>query len=527
MHSSSHFLFADKLRLQAVSPSRNLSFFYLFFFLIPTFFINFAAVLKMVLSKSSSDALLSKIRDGLAMTGSEKLNLIVALSMPSILAQITSVLMFYIDASMVGSLGAEASASIGIVEPATWLFGSLVSACSMGFYVQAAHFIGAKDFAQARRVMQHGYIFGLAVALILMTVGIVIASPLPRLLGGGADIQGDATTYFLILSMAAPIHLIENLSSQMLKVSGDMRHPSVIAVAMCFADVFFNFLFIFPTREITLFALHIKVFGFGLGVAGAAIGTLLAYLFACVPLVYYAVFKSKILAWRLSKGPFRWNAEYITSAVKLGAPMALQYLLMNGAQIVSTMIVAPLGNFAIAANSFAVTAESLCYMPGYGIGDAATTLVGQSVGARRKDICKSFAHMTVILGMIVMAFMGLLMYIFAPEMIGILSPVPEIRALGTQVLRIEAFAEPFFAASIVAYSVCIGAGDTAVPSFINLGSMWFVRLTLAAALAPVYGLPGVWFAMATELTVRGILFLIRLLRGKWMRKIEDPIRTAE
>ena len=132
----------------------------------------------MVLSKSSSDALLSKIRDGLAMTGSEKLNLIVALSMPSILAQITSVLMFYIDASMVGSLGAEASASIGIVEPATWLFGSLVSACSMGFYVQAAHFIGAKDFAQARRVMQHGYIFGLAVALILMTVGIVIASPL-------------------------------------------------------------------------------------------------------------------------------------------------------------------------------------------------------------------------------------------------------------------------------------------------------------------------------------------------------------
>ena len=316
----------------------------------------------MVLSKSSSDALLSKIRDGLAMTGSEKLNLIVALSMPSILAQITSVLMFYIDASMVGSLGAEASASIGIVEPATWLFGSLVSACSMGFYVQAAHFIGAKDFAQARRVMQHGYIFGLVVALILMTVGIFIASPLPRLLGGGADIQSDATTYFLILSAAAPIHLIENLSSQMLKVSGDMRHPSVIAVAMCFADVFFNFLFIFPTREITLFALHIKVFGFGLGVAGAAIGTLLAYLFACVPLLYYAIFKSKILAWRLSKGPFRWNAEYITSAVKLGAPMALQYLLMNGAQIVSTMIVAPLGNFAIAANSFAVTAESLCYI---------------------------------------------------------------------------------------------------------------------------------------------------------------------
>lgn len=476
----------------------------------------------MVFSKSESDALLSKIRDGLQMTRSEKLNLIVALSIPSILAQVTSVLMFYIDASMVGSLGAEASASIGLVEPATWLFGSLVSATAMGFYVQAAHFIGAKDFGQARSVMRHGYIFGLAISLVLMAIAATIASPLPRWLGGGADIQHDASIYFLIYSAAVPIHLIENLSSQMLKVSGDMRHPSFIAVAMCFADVIFNFIFIFPTREITILGTHLTVFGFGLGVAGAAIGTLLAILSAAIPLVYFAVFKSSILAWKFDKQRFKWNWEYISSAVKLGAPMALQYLLMNGAQIISTMIVAPLGNFAIAANSFAVTAESLCYMPGYGIGDAATTLVGQSVGARRKDVCQSFARMAVGIGMAVMAFMGLLMYIFAPEMIGILSPVPEIRVLGTQVLRIEAFAEPFFAASIVTYSVCIGAGDTAIPSFINLGSMWFVRLTLAATLAPIYGLPGVWFAMATELTIRGIMFLIRLFRGKWMKKIDQP-----
>ena len=164
--------------------------------------------------------------------------------------------------------------------------------------------------------------------------------------------------------------------------------------------------------------------------------------------------------------------------------MAFQYLLMNGAQVVSTTIVAPLGNIAIAANSFAITAESLCYMPGYGIGDAATTLIGQSVGARRADLCRSFAKMTVTTGMIVMALMGVVMYVFAPEMIGLLSPVDEIRTLGTEVLRIEAFAEPFFAAAIVSYSVCVGAGDTLRPSLINLGSMWFVRLTLAAAMAP-------------------------------------------
>ena len=194
---------------------------------------------------------------------------------------------------------------------------------------------------------------------------------------------------------------------------------------------------------------------------------------------------------------------------------------MSGAQIVSTLIVAPLGNIAIAANSFAITAESLCYMPGYGIGDAATTLVGQTYGAARKDLCTSFARMTVGLGMLVMAFMGAVMYVFAPEMIGLLSPVEAIRTLGTTVLRIEAFAEPFFAASIVVYSICVGAGDTLRPAIMNLISMWCVRLTLAAWLARDYGLKGVWTAMAIELTFRGSLFLYRLFRGNWLKGLAE------
>ena len=317
------------------------------------------------------------------MTMGEKLNLIVQLSIPSILAQVTTVMMFYIDASMVGSLGAAASASIGLVEPATWLFGSLVAAGGMGFSVQAAHFIGANDFEKARAVMRHGYIFGLAFSFILMAVAALLATPLPRWLGGGADIQHDASIYFLIFSFAVPVHLVEYLSAAMLKVSGDMRHPSLISVLMCLMDVVFNFILIFPTRPLTVLGFQFEMFGFGLGVKGAAIGTLLSFVVAAIPLIYFAIFRSPILAWKLDTKCFVWVWDYIVHAVKIGAPMAMQYLLMNGAQVVSTMIVAPLGNFAIAANSFAVTAESLCYMPGYGIAEAATTLVGQSVGAKR------------------------------------------------------------------------------------------------------------------------------------------------
>ena len=446
------------------------------------------------------------------MSRNEKFNLIIQLSIPSILAQVTTVLMFYIDAGMVGSLGAEPSAAIGLVEPATWLIFSLVSAVTMGFSVQVAHFIGANDFPKARAVMRHGYVFGLCFSLLMLLIAFLIGPRLPIWLSGGADIQHDAMVYFLIFSCITPFHLIEYMSGAMLKVAGDMRRPSMMAILMCVLDVIFNYFLIFPTRTISLFGIELTMPGFGAGVAGAALGSLLAFVCVALPLAYYAIFRSPILAWKQDIERFSWRWQYIWNALKISAPMGLQYLLMNGAQLVSTMIVAPLGNVAIAAHSFAITAESLCYMPGYGISEAATTLVGQSVGADRRDLHRSFAWMTVFLGMIVMAFMGVVMYIFAPEMIGLLSPVTAIQDLGTSVLRIEAFAEPFFAAAIVAYSVCVGAGDTLKPSMINLGSMWLIRLTLAYCLASQYGLRGVWFAMAVELSLRGMMFIFYLFK---------------
>ena len=302
-----------------------------------------------------------------------------------------------------------------------------------------------------------------------------------------------------------------HLMADMLKSSGDMRTPSFLSIMMCCLDVAFNYLFIY--------ILH-------LGVTGAALGTMCAYVVTVVPMARQAMWKSHILALRLDTVRFVWVWDYIRNALKISLPVAVQSVLMSGAQVVSTRIVAPLGNVAIAANSFAITAESLCYMPGYGIGDAASTLVGQTFGAGRRALCRSFAHMTIGTGMAVMAFMGLVMYVFAPEMIGFLSPVDDIRRLGTEVLRIEAFAEPFFAASIVSYSVCVGAGDTVRPAAMNLASMWCVRLTLAWALAQSYGLRGVWIAMAIELTFRGIIFLLRIARGGWLAAL-SPKSSAE
>lgn len=477
-----------------------------------------------MLSKAKTEFLLGKIRSGEDMTRGEMLNLIGLLSIPSILAQITNVMMFFIDQAMVGSLGAEAPAAIGLVESTIWLFGGLAGAASMGFSVQTAHFIGANDLTRAREVVRHSLLCCMAFALIMSATAAVISPRLPYWLGGGSDIAGDAATYFLIFAFAIPFMQLNNLASAMLKCEGNMRVSSMMSVTLCVMDMILNFLFIFPTRTVTLAGISLTLPGAGLGVAGAALGTAVAYVVCSLVQSWHAFCRSKLLAIRREAEPFRFVGSYLSGAVKISVPIALQSVLMGGAQIVSTIIVAPLGNLAIAANTFAITAESLCYMPGYGIGEAATTLVGQSIGAMRANLCRSFARMTVCSGMVVMALMGVVMYVSAPELMALMTPVEAIRQLGTSCLRIEAFAEPFFAASIVAYSVCVGAGDTLRPAVMNLCSMWFVRLTLAAALARSYGLQGVWFAMAVELTFRGSIFLVHLIRGRWMKAVASGTR---
>ena len=296
---------------------------------------------------------------------------------------------------------------------------------------------------------------------------------------------------------------------------------------MCVLDVVFNFFFIFPSRDIQLWNLTLSVPGAGWGVVGAALGTGAAECIASSILIWYLWTRSSQLRLVGSQGSFRPQAATLKHALRIGLPMGLEHLVICGAQIMTTVIVAPLGVIAIAANSFSITAESLCYMPGYGIADAATTLVGQSMGAGRRCLTRSFAYITVGMGMLVMGVMGWLMYVAAPQIIGLMTPVEEIRRLGVEILRIEAYAEPMFAASIVAYGVFVGATDTLVPCLMNFFSIWAVRLSLAFLLAPRYGLKGVWIAMCVELCFRGAIFLIRLVRGRWMKLLQTaPLKRC-
>lgn len=462
----------------------------------------------------------------------ELARLVVVLSLPTVVAEVCNTAMEYIDTAMVGSLGAQASASIGLVASSTWLVGGLCTGASVGFTVQIAQLVGARREAEARNVLRQGLVVLLAFSLLLAAAGAAVSGPLPRWLGGDPAIAADASRYFLVFALALPFAQAMRLCVGALQCAGDMRTPSMLNVLMCALDVAFNFFLIFPTRPAAVGGLALTVPGAGLGVTGAALGTALAEAVTAALLLFATCVRSEKLALVGRRGApgaagggasgsaesWRLDPRRLVTAAKVAFPVCLERVVTSGAQIVSTAIVAPLGTVAVAAHSLAITAEGLCYMPGYGVGAAATTLVGQAFGAGRRDLARRLANLCVALGMAIMACTGALMYVLAPAVFALFTPDEGVRELGCAVLRIELFAEPLFAASIVAMGALRGAGDTLVPTLLNIGCMWCVRIVLALVLVPSMGLYGVWVAMLCDLCVRGALFLVRLWRGKWLER---------
>ena len=182
------------------------------------------------------------------MSTGQQLRLTLMLSVPAVLAQLSSIVMQYIDAAMVGSLGAGPSASIGLVSTSTWLFSGICSAVAIGFSVQVAHAIGAGDMTNARAVLRQAILSVSVFGLLWGAAGVSVSGALPHWLGGDESICHDSSGYFRIYSAFLPVFQIYVLSSGMLRCSGNMRIPSMMSVLMCLLDVVFNFFLIFPTR---------------------------------------------------------------------------------------------------------------------------------------------------------------------------------------------------------------------------------------------------------------------------------------
>ena len=423
---------------------------------------------------------IKQIQNGGHMTLRQQIALTASLSAPAIIAQLSTILMQYIDASMVGRLGASESASVGLMNSSLWLFWGVCSMVTMGFSVQVAHRLGARDGSGARAVLRQGIVACAVAGALVAAIGVAVAPFLPRWLGGDESIAGGATVYFVTFVAALPILTMNYLAGGVLRAAGNMKVPGLLNVCMCILDVVFNFFLIFPAREMDIAGVSVWVPGAGLGIRGAAIGTVAAECVIAAVMMYWLVRRQPDMCLRGEEARKSYvpTRTVLSRAVRIGSPMAVGHAI---------------------------------------IGEAATTLCGQSYGAGRYDLVKRFAWLTTILGMAVMTVMAVIMFFCARPMMDVMTPVAAIAERGAGILRIEAFAEPMYAASIVAYGAFVGVGDTLLPAVMNFGSIWLVRIPLAALMAPTMGLRGVWIAMCIELVFRGLIFLWRLVSGRWLK----------
>lgn len=439
-----------------------------------------------------------------------------SLAWPAIIENLSVSLVIFIDSAMVGSLGALATAAVGINASPSWLMGGLVMSLGVAGTALSARMTGAGEKEGLTQVAQHTLAGGLVMSLLLMAFAIFGAPLIPRWLNADPAIHQDAAAYLRLVGTAAIPNYMGAISAALLRGAGNTKAPMRATLLSHLVNITFNFLLIFPSRHVSLMGLAVFIPGAGLGVRGAAIATALSFL-ASGSYLLYSLFRPAS-GFGLLGGPrFRPSRDMYRRLLRISVPTALERVSINLGQIVFTGMVASLGTVALAAHHLTITIESLGYMPGFGFGVAAATLVGQALGAKEPAAARDYGLRAIGFGTLLMSGMGVLMFFLADWLIALFTPDMQVRRIGAMLIRIVAFEQPFSALSIVVPGALRGAGDTTTPFYIALGSMWGVRIVLAYVLGTMLnlGVQGIWLAMLADLAVRGLLLMYRFLKGSW------------
>jgi len=440
------------------------------------------------------------------------------LAWPAILEQVLQVSVTYVDSAMVGSLGAAATAAVSVPTSTIWLVNGWMNAFAIGYAVLMARNIGARRFERAKMISRQALVMALIFGAILSVSFALIAQALPAWIGAEEHVQELARDYYTVIALAYLPNLLMVTIGSLMRLSGDTRTPLALNTLNNVLNIILNTFLIFGEVHLGPVTIH----GLDMGVKGAAIATSLAVTITAILLFIIWLTKSSAIQLELNQS-FALNKEIQANAFRLGLPVALERSTLSFGQIVLIKIVGSLGTTALAAHFLANTAEAMTYLPASGVSTAATTLVAQSLGRGDKALAKRFGNVTTLLGTVLMTTMGVVLYFTAPFLMGFFTRDQNVIALGTTILRIEAFVEPAFGLSMLVFGVFRGSGDTRRPFYISIAGMWVVRLPLALFMVRCtsLGLVGIWISMASDLLLRGIIGLVMFLRYGWLESSSD------
>lgn len=443
--------------------------------------------------------------------------MIVHLAWPAILEQLFQSIVGYADTAMVGQLGAQASATVGLTTTVVWLVCAPMWAMSVGIVACISRAMGAGEEEKVKTAVSQAIIISLVLGAVLLALTLLASPALPALLGADPEIRRAASWYFAIICMPMLFRVASVMFGGVLRGIGEMKQPMLINAAMNLLNILLNFILIYDTGSFNVAGIRLPFWGAGLGVYGAAIATAISFVFGGT-MMFVSVMKNPLVRPRKL---LVYDRLVMRQCVHVGIPVMMERVTASLGQVVFSALVTSLGTVALATHSIALTAEQLFYMFGYGMQAAAATLAGNALGEGNR---RKLDHMSVtvtIMTVILMTLSGIVLFLMADKMMAIFTPDPEVIAGGAVVLRIVAVSEPMFGLRIILEGLFNGVGQTKQPFIDSVFSMWAVRVLSTAVCVHVLnlGLNAVWCCMVADNITCAVLLAYQYYWGKWKEKL--------
>jgi len=429
---------------------------------------------------------------------------VLRLALPATAEQMLAMMVGIVDTYLVGHLGAASLAAVGLAAQWTMLATTLFGSIATGSTALIARFVGAQEENQANQVVRQSVLLGLLVGAATTLLGVSLSQPALRLLGAQSDVALMGSSYLRLVSCVFLFSTLTFLGNACLRGAGDTRTPMVVmavvnVVNIVVAWTFINGSFGFP---------RLGVVGSALGAAsGATVGGIL---------VTATLLRGRGIL-RLRLGHLRFDWGLIRRILNVGLPTGIEQLFFRTGFMVFARILSGLGTFAYAANQVAINGWSLSFMPGFGFAVAATTLVGQSLGAGRSDLAERRGYTTYWMGALIMTAAGLAFLIFPRSIVAFFTNDAQVIALATRPLQMVGWIQPVSAAAMIFSGALRGAGDTRYPMVATILAIWVVRLPLAYLLSHTFGwgLQGAWVGIVVDVSVRAAFNYLRFRGGRW------------
>jgi putative MATE family efflux protein len=422
------------------------------------------------------------------------LPVILALAWPTMLEQLMQTAVQYVDTAMVGTLGTQATAAVGSTTTVNWLVNSTISAVGVGFLAYISQACGAGRQDQAKRAASQAALAVLVLGLFFTVVTLSLSSYVPVWMQVDPAIQKLSGTYFFILYAPMLFRTATIIFGTALRAVGDTKTPMITGIWVNLINVILNALLIFPSGTISLFGVQFVTFGAGLGVVGAALASAIAFCVGGIIITIKFLRHPVISPIGYSMKP---DMDVLRPCLEVAIPNCLQRFATSFGYVVFAAMINYLGDVATAAHSIANTVESAFYIPGYGMQTAAATLAGNAWGARDKDRIRDLTRMILPIEVGLMILSGGLLFIFAPQMMGLFSKEQQVILLGATVLQMVAVSEPFYGVSIIIEGMMQGMGNTRLPLIFNIAGMWGIRIvgTMICTKYLDMGLVSAWACM--------------------------------